>query len=268
MSWIEALILGLIQGIAEFLPVSSSGHLAIAQHFFGLDSGEKNLQFDVIVHAATVCSTILILRKDIFQLLKGCFSTWHINSEKQYIGNIFISMIPILIVGLFFRDFVENIFGKGLAIVGICLIITALLLTFAYFIKPRKKEKISTLDAFIIGISQMIAVLPGLSRSGATIGTGLLLGNKKENVAKFSFLMVLIPILGEAFLDFIKMFKTPEAMEVTTVFPLIVGFFSAFAVGCIACKFMLNIVKKGKIIWFGIYCAIVGISLIIYLLLY
>ena len=264
MGWLDALILGLIQGITEFLPVSSSGHLTIAQHFFGLESSEKNLQFDVVVHAATVCSTILILRKDIFQLLKGGFSTWKINEEKHYIFNILISMIPVLIVGLLFKDFVERIFGQGLLIVGICLIITALLLTLAYYVKPRKKEKISMLDAFVIGISQMIAILPGLSRSGATIGTGLLLGNKKETVAKFSFLMVLIPILGEAFLDFMKILKTPNALELTNILPLIIGFLSAFIVGCLACKFMLNIVKKGKIIWFGVYCAILGISLIIY----
>lgn len=264
MDWIQALILGLIQGIAEFIPISSSGHLTIAQYFFGLDSAEENLQFDIVVHAATVCSTILMLRKEIFQLLKGCFKNFQFNDEKRYALNIIISMIPILIVGLFFKDFVEEIFGKGLLLVGICLIITALLLVFSHFVKVEKKEKISTLDAFIIGISQMIAILPGLSRSGTTIGTGLLLGNKKENVAKFSFLMVLIPILGEAFLSFLKIFKNSNATENINIFPLIVGFVTAFIVGCFACRFMLKLVKKGKIIWFGIYCAVIGLFLIIY----
>ena len=258
MSWLEALILGLIQGLTEFLPVSSSGHLTIAQYLFGLDSAKDNLQFDVVVHAATVCSTIFILRKEIFNLLKGCFANLQFNDEKKYVVNILISMMPILIIGLFFKDFVEHIFGQGLLLVGICLIITALLLTFANFAKERKKDKISVLDAFIIGIAQMIAVLPGLSRSGATIGIGLLLGNKRENVAKFSFLMVLIPILGEAFLNLIKIIKTPGNLDFSNTFPLMVGFFSAFLVGCLACKFMLNIVKKGKIIWFAVYCALLG----------
>lgn len=267
MDWLQALILGLVQGLTEFLPVSSSGHLAIAQHFFGLKDVEDNLQFDIVVHAATVCSTLLILRKEIFELLKGCFANSQFNDEKKYALNILISMIPILIVGLFFKDFVEDIFGKGLLIVGICLIITALLLTFAYFTKVRQKEKISMLDAFIIGISQMIAILPGLSRSGTTIATGLLLGNKKENVAKFSFLMVLIPVLGEAFLSFIKIIKNTNTSGSTDLFPLIIGFLSAFLAGCLACKFMLNIVKKGKIIWFGIYCALAGTVVLIYSLI-
>lgn len=280
MEWFYALILGIIQGLTEFLPVSSSGHLSIAQHFFGLKSGEDKLLFDIVVHSATVCSTILILRKEIYQLLKGFFARpfyfsskinnsttkkccYSANESQNYILKIIVSMIPVLIVGLFFRDFIETIFGSGLLIVGICLFVTAILLTFANFFKPKEKEKISFRDALLIGIAQMIAVLPGLSRSGTTIATGLLLGNKKESVTKFSFLMVLVPILGEAFLTFLKFIKNP-IFKTSEFLPLIIGFIAAFLVGCFACKFMLNLVKKGKIIWFGIYCAIIGLFLIIY----
>lgn len=279
MEWFHALFLGIIQGLTEFLPISSSGHLTIAQHFFGLESGEDNLIFDVIVHCATVCSTLFILRKEIFKLLQGFFSRpfyfskssinkieYSANESQSYILKLCISMIPILIVGLFFKDFVEEIFSSGLLIVGICLIVTALLLTFAYFAKNRQKENISYLDSFIIGLAQMIAVLPGLSRSGATIGTGLILGNKKENVAQFSFLMVLVPILGETFLTIIKIIKSGNSGNVDLL-PLIIAFVTAFFVGCFACKFMINLVKKGKIIYFGIYCLIVGIFLLCYSLI-
>lgn len=282
MEWFQALILGIIQGLTEFLPISSSGHLTIAQHFFGLKSGEDNLLFDVVVHTATVCSIILILRNDISNLIKGFFSRpfyfsqtttnksskkiiYSANENQNYILKILISMIPVLIIGLFLKDFVENIFGSELRlfIVGICLIITALLLTFANFAKERQKKNITFLDSFIIGIAQMIAILPGLSRSGATIGTGLLLGNKKESVANFSFIMVLIPILGEAFLTLIKIIKL-DNYENIDILSLIIAFLSAFIVGCFACKFMLRLVKKGKIIYFGIYCLILGIFLICY----
>ncbi|MDR2835113.1 MAG: undecaprenyl-diphosphate phosphatase [Bacteroidales bacterium] len=264
MSWIQALLLGLLQGFTEFLPVSSSGHLTIAQYFFGLDSAAYNLQFDIIVHAATVCSTIVILWKEISSLFKGVFFTTKWNEDKSYTLKILISMIPVLIVGLFFKDFIENIFGQGLLIVGICLIITAILLTFATFAKPRQKEKIGFFDAIIIGISQMIAILPGLSRSGTTIATGILMGNKKENIAKFSFLMVLIPILGEAFLESLKIIKLDAVSTDLQILPLIIGFFAAFISGCFACKFMINLVKKGKLIWFGLYCFIIGLFLIVY----
>ena len=206
MDVFSAFILGLIQGLTEFLPVSSSGHLAIGSYLFGLENGEENLSFTIIVHAATVLSTIVVLHNEIWNLLKGVFKfKW--NEEMQYACKILLSMVPILIVGLFFKDVVEEFFGNGLLLVGICLLITATLLFFAYKAKPRQKEHISFLDSFIIGLSQAVAVLPGLSRSGTTIATGLLLGNKKETVSRFSFLMVIIPILGEAFLDSLDMMQ-------------------------------------------------------------
>lgn len=255
MSWYEALLLGLIQGLTEFLPVSSSGHLEIGQALFGT-SGEDNLSFTVAVHVATVFSTILILWKEISFLFKGLFTkTW--NDEKDYIAKIAISCIPIFIVGVFFKDEVESLFGNGLILVGCCLIVTSLLLAFSYYAKPRQKENISYLDAFIIGVSQAFAVLPGLSRSGTTIATGLLLGNKKENMAQFSFLMVLVPIIGEALLDTIEMLSTGITMDGNTI-NLILGFFAAFISGCFACKFMINMVRKGKLIYFAIYCLIAG----------
>ena len=194
MTWFEALILGLIQGLTEYLPVSSSGHLAIGSALFGIE-GEENLAFTIIVHVATVLSTLVILWKEIEWIFKGLFK-FQMNDETRYVINIIVSMIPIGIVGVFFKDKVEAIFGSGLLVVGFCLLVTALLLSFSYYYKPRQKEKISLKDAFIIGLSQACAVLPGLSRSGTTIATGLLLGNSKEKLAQFSFLMVIPPILG------------------------------------------------------------------------
>lgn len=180
------------------------------------------------------------------------------NAETKYFLNIVVSMIPVGIVGVFFKDYVEEIFGSGLLIVGCCLLLTALLLTFSYFAKPRQREHISMKDAFIIGLAQAAAVLPGLSRSGSTIATGLLLGNKKENLAQFSFLMVIPPILGEALLDVLKAAKGEDAFAGIDTLPLVVGFVAAFVSGYIACKWMINIVKRGKLVWFGVYCAIAG----------
>lgn len=251
----EALILGLIQGLTEFLPVSSSGHLEIGQAIFGT-AGEENLLFAVVVHAATVLSTITILWAEIWALLKGCFTkTW--NEEKTYVAKIAVSMIPIFVVGVFFKDQVESFFGTGLLLVGCCLIVTSLLLAFAYFAKPRQKETISYRDAFIIGLSQACAVLPGLSRSGTTIATGLLLGNKKESIAQFSFLMVLAPILGDALLELIDILKG-EVVVNTPLLSLAIGFIAAYISGCLACKFMIQIVKRGKLIYFALYCLIAG----------
>lgn len=267
MNWLEALLLGILQGLTEFLPVSSSGHLTIGQELLNLDtSAADNLLFTVTVHAATVLSTIVILWKEIEVLFKGTFFTTKWNNEKTYVAKILLSCIPVMIVGLFFKDKVEAIFGSGLLIVGCCLLLTALLLTFAYYAKPRKKEDISYRDAFIIGLGQAIAVLPGLSRSGTTIATGLILGNKKENIAQFSFLMVLIPILGETLLNIIDIIKEPALLGGIGFTPLLIGFIGAFISGCIACKFMINLVKKGKLIYFAIYCAIVGIATIIFAL--
>ena len=256
MDWIEALVLGLIQGLTEYLPVSSSGHLAIGSYLFGVE-GEENLAFTVAVHVATVLSTLVILWKEIDWIFRGLFKC-QLNEETKYVFNIIISMIPVGIVGVFFKDTVEKIFGSGLVIVGCMLFVTAALLIFSYYAKPRQKEKISIKDAFIIGLAQACAVMPGLSRSGSTIATGLLLGNKKESLAQFSFLMVIPPILGEALLDVLKAVKGEEAFGGIDVFPLTVGFIAAFVSGCLACKWMINIVKKGKLIYFGIYCAIAG----------
>ncbi len=259
MEWFEALILGLVQGLTEYLPVSSSGHLVIGSTLFGI-KGDENLNFAIVVHIATVLSTLVVLWKEIIWIFKGLFKfQW--NSETKYTINILISMIPILIVGLFFRDSVEAFFGSGLTIIGCMLLVTALLLTFAYFAKPRHKEHISMKDAFVIGLAQACAVLPGLSRSGSTIATGLLLGNKKETLAQFSFLMVIPPILGEALLDALKLIKG-NAEVITSTIPtvsLVIGFLAAFVAGCFACKWMINIVKNGKLIYFAIYCAIIGI---------
>lgn len=258
MSEIEALILGLVQGLTEYLPVSSSGHLTIGSALFGID-GEQNLTFTILVHVATVLSTLVILWKEISWIFKGLFK-FEYNEETKYALNILVSMVPIGIVGVFFKDNVEEIFGSGLLIVGCMLLVTAALLAFSYFAKPRQKEKLSIADAFIIGLAQAVAVLPGLSRSGSTIATGLLLGNKKEKLAQFSFLMVIPPILGEALLDVVKAMKDGASAAVgdISLTSLVIGFVAAFVAGCLACKWMINIVKKGKLIYFAIYCAIVG----------
>lgn len=265
MSWWEALILGIIQGLTEFLPVSSSGHLEIGQALLGT-AGEENLTFAVVVHAATVLSTLVILWHEVAQLFKGTFTTIKWNQEKDYVAKILVSMIPVFIVGMFFKDQVEAFFGHGLLLVGICLIATALLLWLSEFLTKRinrQGHEVTYRDAIIIGCAQAIAVLPGLSRSGTTIATGLLCGVKKESVAQFSFLMVLIPILGEAFLDLLDLLKG----EVSTTIgwqPLLVGFLAAFATGCFACRFMINIVRKQKLIYFAIYCLCIGTFAIIY----
>ena len=262
MDWFEALILGIIQGLTEYHPVSSSGHLAIGQALFGMENGEDNLMFTVAVHVATVLSTVVILWSEIDWIFRGLFKC-QLNAETKYVLNIIVSMIPVGIVGLFFKDEVEAIFGSGLLVVGCCLLMTSALLIFSYYAKPRQKEHISWKDAFIIGLAQAAAVLPGLSRSGSTIATGLLLGNKKESLAQFSFLMVIPPILGEALLDTMKMVKGENVLGGIEALPLVVGFIAAFLSGCLACKWMINIVKKGKLIYFGIYCAIIGAITII-----
>jgi undecaprenyl-diphosphatase len=263
MDTLEAFLLGLLQGLTEFLPISSSGHLAIGKTLLGLDPAIVNSPtFEVVVHAATVFSIIVVFRKDIWQLLQGLFKfSW--NPETQYITKIVISMIPIAVVGFAFKDQVEELFGSGLLLVGCMLLVTALLLTLTHFYKPKKERSISYMDALVIGISQACAILPGLSRSGTTIATSLLLGDKKAEAAKFSFLMVLIPILGEAFLELIKGDLSADASGIGTL-PLVVGFLTAFVVGIAACKFMVELVKRSSLIWFAVYCAIVGVITIIF----
>lgn len=262
MDWIQALILGIIQGLTEYLPVSSSGHLTIASTFFGIN-GEDSLMFTVAVHVATVLATLVMLWREIDWILKGLFK-FEMNDETKYALNILVSMIPVGIVGLFFKDKVEEAFGSGLLIVGVMLMVTAVLLIFSYYARPRQKEHLSLWDAFVIGVAQACAVLPGLSRSGSTIATGLMLGNKKEMLAQFSFLMVIPPILGEALLDVLKAVKGEAVMGDIETFPLCVGFLAAFLSGCFACKLMINVVKKGKLVYFGVYCAIVGLTILIY----
>ena len=210
MDWIQALILGVVQGLTEYLPVSSSGHLTILSNFFGID-GADNLEFTVAVHVATVLSTLVILWKEIDWILMGLFK-FKMNDETKYALNILVSMIPVGIVGVFFKDKVEEAFGAGLLIVGVMLLVTSVLLIFSYYAKPRVKEHISLWDAFVIGVAQACAVLPGLSRSGSTIATGLMLGDKKEKLAQFSFLMVIPPIIGEALLDIMKAVSGKESI--------------------------------------------------------
>ena len=254
MDTLQAIILGIVQGLTEFLPVSSSGHLQLANEILGTDlNPESNLTFSLTLHAATVLSTIVILWAEIWKLLKGIFSRTF-TAEQAYVLKIVISMIPVGIVGLFFKDYIEAAFSS-IAVVGVMLLITAALLSFAYYAKTRQKEELSYRDAFIIGLAQAVAVLPGLSRSGSTIATGLLLGNKKESVAQFSFLMVLPPILGNALLDCLK----GDFGGGVETLPLVAGFVAAFVTGCIACNWMIDIVKRGKLIWFAIYCAVAGV---------
>lgn len=265
MSWWEALILGVIQGLTEFLPVSSSGHLEIGQALLGT-AGEENLTFAIVVHTATVLSTLVVLWKEVAQLFRGTFTTTKWNDEKNYVAMILVSMIPVFIVGMFFKDKVEALFGHGLLLVGICLCITALLLYLSEWLSKRRADgghEVGYKDAIIIGCAQAVAVLPGLSRSGTTIATGLLCGVKKESVTKFSFLMVLIPILGEAFLELLDILGG-EVSGTLGILPMIVGFLAAFLTGCFACRFMINIVRRQKLIYFAIYCLCVGVFAIVY----
>ena len=267
MDNLEALLLGLLQGLTEYLPVSSSGHLTIGSALFGIEA-EENMMFTVAVHVATVLSTLVVLGGEILKIFKGMFHPLgpgrglaRLNEDQRYVLNILVSMIPIGIVGVFFKDQVEEIFGSGLLVVGCCLLATAALLTFSYYAKPRQRENISLGHAFIIGLGQALAVLPGLSRSGTTIATGLILGNKKSRMAQFSFLMVIPPILGEALLDLVKAAKEGFDVAFAGLSPsaLIIGFLASFVSGVLACKWMIGIVQKGKLIYFAIYCLIVGL---------
>ncbi len=271
MEWLDALILGIVQGLSEYLPISSSGHLEIFREILGINlPNEDILEFDVMLHAATVLSTLVVLWNEFFPLCRSFFTIKR-DDNFYYVCKILISCIPVAIVGLFFKDTVESFFGGNLTTVGICLCITAALLAFAYFFRTKPEETnkltgrvyrprdITWLDAFVIGIAQSIAVLPGLSRSGTTIATGILLGDKREKVASFSFLMVIIPILGETLLNIKDMISEPAASSNVGMLPLTIGFIASFVVGCLACKWMLNIVKKGKLVWFAVYCVIMGI---------
>ena len=267
MEWFEGIILGLVQGLTEFLPVSSSGHLAIGKEILGVEAAD-DLVFEVAVHAATVLATIVVFRKEIWKLLCGLFK-FKYNDETDYILKLCVSMIPVFVVGMFFKDYVEGLFGSIL-VVGIALLVTALLLYFSdrgskiQTQVPAEGEGtrngISWWQAFVVGVGQAFAVIPGLSRSGTTISTGLICGVKREVMAQFSFLMVLVPILGEAFLDVVG---GDMAASTVGTLPLLLGFVAAFLSGLFACKVMIALVKKARLKWFALYCAIVGVIVIL-----
>lgn len=263
MEWFQAVVLGLIQGLTEFLPVSSSGHLTIFKAIFGIDA--DNLSFEVAVHAATVLSTIVAFRKEIWNIIGGVFK-FRYNPQTEYFLKICVSMIPVFIVGVFFKDFVEDIFGSGLIIVGSMLVLTAVLLTLGETLSNRQARRaaaegrepgreVGWWDALIIGIAQAFAVMPGLSRSGTTISTGLMLGVRKSSMAQFSFLMVLIPILGEAFLQLIGGDFAVSTSGISAL-SLTLGTLTAFISGYIACRWMIRIVQRARLRWFALYCLV------------
>jgi len=257
MNWYEALIFGLVQGLTEFLPVSSDGHLEIVKYLFG--GIEESFLFSVAVHGATVLSIIAVFWKEIIKLLKGVFR-FTMNEEMVYALKIIVSMIPVAIVGFTLRDEVESLFIADMDITGSFLLVTALFLALGHFVRKRDKP-ITYGGAFVMGIAQAFAVLPGWSRSGSTIATGLMLGNSKNELARFSFLMVIVPIIGA---NFVQVITTESTAVDVVVFPLIISFVAAFASGYVACRWMINIVRKGKLGWFALYCLIVGLSLIIF----
>ena len=302
MEWYEGIILGLVQGLTEFLPVSSSGHLVIFKELLGVEASE-DLVFEVTVHAATVLSTLIVFRKPILDLLKGLFK-FKYNDQTDYILKLCVSMIPVFIVGMFFKDTVEGLFGSSIYVVAGALLVTAALLLlsdnagkiFGCCCRRRKcaeadavsckgsepakttdkcaeateavetgakgrRNGISYWQAFVVGLGQAIAVIPGLSRSGTTIATGLLCGVKRDVVAQFSFLMVLIPILGEAFLEIVG---GDMASSTVGALPLVLGFISAFVAGLFACRVMIALVKKTKLGWFALYCAVVAVLIFVF----
>lgn len=274
MDTFDALIMGIVQGLSEYLPISSSGHLEICREVLGMKlAGADALEFTVVLHVATVLSTIVVLWRE-FAGLCTSFFTFRRDANTIYVWKILLSCIPVAVVGLFFKDQVEEFFGNGLTIVGICLMVTADLLAFAY-IYPRRRANLTSrgavkehdirwTDAFVIGCAQAAAVLPGLSRSGSTIATGMILGDRRSQLAQFSFFMVIIPILGEALLDVKKIIEQGSLSAGISFMPMLVGFLAAFLVGCLACKWMISLVKKGKLVWFAIYCAIMGIVCIVW----
>ena len=273
MDWLDTLMLGIVQGLTEYLPVSSSGHLEISRQILGQDlDGGVAMELDLMLHVATVLSTIVVLWHEFWPLVKSFF-TFKRDNNFYYVCKILVSCIPVGIVGVLLEKQIEKFFEGNLVVVGICLLVTAALLCFAYFTRTREALRhpsgpqgrdITWLDAFIIGCGQAVAVLPGLSRSGTTIATGILLGDNREKVAQFSFLMVIIPILGKGLLDLKDMLMPDPATVGQTAaaavdpVALLVGFLASFIVGCLACKWMLSIVKKGKLVWFAVYCVLAG----------
>ena len=260
MTLFEAIILGIVQGLTEFLPVSSSGHIELGAYLFGIESAE-NLLFTIIVHAATALSTIVVFRKDILEVFRDLFKfQW--NGGTEFAFKILLSIVPIGIVGVLFEEEIASFFGSNIILVGIMLLVTATLLAFSHF-APKKEGHVTFPKALLIGIAQTIAILPGLSRSGATISVALLAGVSKEKAARFSFLMVLIPILGGSFLKLLEFIENPSVGDGISGVSLIGGFFAAFVAGLVACVWMINIVRRGKLIYFAIYCAIVGVLAIL-----
>jgi len=253
MNWFEAIILGLIQGLTEFLPVSSSGHLEIAKSLFGIDP-EASFFFTIAVHGATVLSTISVFWKELLKLVEGTLK-FKMNEETSYVLKLIVSMIPVGFVGLLLKDPVERMFSGNIVFVGSMLLITAMFLAAAHFTGKRER-KIGYLDALIIGIAQAIAVIPGISRSGATISTGLIIGNSKSEMARFSFLMVLVPVIGA---NLMEILTEPVSSGNTGIAIILIGFITAFISGYVACRWMIGLVRKSKLIWFSIYCAIVGL---------
>lgn len=260
MTWIEALILGIIQGLTEFLPVSSSGHLELGSVILGTRS-EDNLLFAVVVHAATAMSTILVFWRQIVSVFAGLLKfQW--NESYDFSIKIAISMVPVGVVGVFFEDQVEALFGGNLLLVGSMLLITALLLTFTHFRKPGD-SKVTYGKSVLIGLAQAMAIMPGISRSGATIATALIAGVLKSNATQFSFLMVLPPILGASLLKMMDYLEAPNQYETLALTPLVVGFMAAFVAGYLACRWMISIVQQGKLTYFAVYCAIIGMIAIV-----
>lgn len=257
MNWYEALIFGLVQGLTEFLPVSSDGHLEIVKYLFG--GIEESFLFSVAVHGATVLSILVVFWKDIMKLLTGVFK-FKMNEETVYVLKLIVSMIPVAIVGFTVMDKVESLFIADMDITGSFLLVTAIFLLVGHFVRKRDKP-ITFGGAFLMGIAQALAVLPGLSRSGSTISTGLMLGNSKNELARFSFLMVIVPIIGANLMQVVT--TEPQAAG-GVAFPLIVAFVAAFVSGYAACRWMINIVRKGKLGWFALYCILVGLTLIIF----
>lgn len=275
MEWWQALILGIVQGLTEFLPVSSSGHLMIFKELLGVDA-EGFLDFTVTVHFATVLSTVIVFWSAIWSLLKGIFK-FRYNDETDYVAKLIVSMVPVAVVGLFFKDSVEALFGESLFVVAISLIITALLLFLsdnanrfsgrrkpsAGIDVPERRNGISFLQAFVVGLGQACAVAPGLSRSGTTIATGLLCGVKRDVMAQFSFLMVLVPILGEQLLSVIDAVGEGAGL-VLPVTDLLLGFIGAFVAGLVSCKAMVAIVRKARLTYFALYCLVVALMLLLF----
>lgn len=260
MNIIEALILGIVQGLTEFLPVSSSGHIELGKAILNIQTTD-NLLFSIVVHGATALSTIIVFRTTIIDLFKGLLEFKN-NESFRYTMKIIISMIPVGIIGVLFEEKLEALFTGNVFLVGSMLIFTGLLLTFTYFSKNTTKD-ISFGRAIVIGIAQAIAILPGISRSGSTISTALILGVDKEKATRFSFIMVLLPIIGATLLKLKDYLETPSLTGGISNASLIIGFLAAFISGLLACTWMIKIVKRGKLIYFAYYCYAIGIISIV-----